>query len=114
MIKDSKGVTMIILVIMIIVMIILASVTVYTAVNLEIIDNTKEITSSAEFTNVKENIKMDILAEKNKHGSNQIKQSNIDKILKRYIDSDEQLLTENMMQDGIEKEIIVGIKLRRR
>ncbi len=102
--KDSNGVTMIALVITIVVMLIIASVTIYTATNSGILSNTKEMSSSAELSNIKENIKMDILAEKNKHGSSKIKQEKLEEILKKYVSSEEQLVKEDNKVTGIKLE----------
>ena len=106
MIKDSKGITMLVLIITIVVLLIITGVVIKTVVDTEIVDNTKGLSSGAEIANIKENIKMDILAEKNKTGSSRIKQDNIERILKKYIESDEQLIKESQ-EDGTEK--IVGI-----
>ena len=106
MIKDSKGITMLVLIITIVVLLIITGVVIKTVVDTEIVDNTKGLSSGAEIANIKENIKMDILSEKNKTGSIRIKQDNIERILKKYIESDEQLIKESQ-EDGTEK--IVGI-----
>lgn len=106
MIKDSKGITMLVLIITIVVLLIITGVVIKTVVDTEIVDNSQSLSSGVEITNLKENIKMDILAEKNKTGSSRIQQSNIERILKKYINSDEQLIKETQ-DDGTEK--VVGI-----
>lgn len=106
MIKDSKGITMLVLIITIVVLLIITGVVIKTVVDTEIVDNSQSLSSGVEITNLKENIKMDILAEKNKTGSSRIQQSNIERILKKYINSDEQLIKE-IQDDGTEK--VVGI-----
>lgn len=106
MIKDSKGITTLVLIITIVVLLIITGVVIKTVVDTEIVDNSQSLSSGVEITNLKENIKMDILAEKNKTGSSRIQQSNIERILKKYINSDEQLIKETQ-DDGTEK--VVGI-----
>lgn len=106
MIKDSKGITMLVLIITIVVLLIITGVVIKTVVDTEIVDNSQRLSSGVEITNIKENIKMDILAEKNKTGSSRIQQGNIERILKKYINSDEQLIKETQ-DDGTEK--VVGI-----
>ena len=104
MMKNDKGVTMIALIIVIIILILLSGVTFTTTLNSGIIDNTKELSQEAEVNNLKENLKMDFLAEKNKTGSRIISYEQVESVVRQNITSEEDLIKNEENQE------IIGVK----
>lgn len=90
--RNSNGVTLIVLIIMIVLLLILSSVSIQTLFDTSAINNTKDLSKEAEINNLKEKLKMECLAEKNKTGSRNIGYEQLEEIIKRNISSDEDLV----------------------